>query len=287
MVEELSTTNSPSTPLRVCAFESRRGEDIRSLIERHGGVATIAPSMREIALDENPQAFAFADELLQDRFAVVVFLTGVGARGLLEVLETRYSRDALFAALAKTTLIVRGPKPAAVLREWQLKFDHQVREPNTWRELLELLDTQVPVAGQRVAIQEYGQPNPELYAGLRERQAEVTAVPVYRWDLPEDTKPLEAAIRGTIAGEFDILMWTSSFQLTSVLAVAESLGLQAEWRAAASQCVIASIGPTATEHLVAEGFPPDLEPSHPKMGHLVREALERGSELLAAKQKSP
>ena len=276
--------DAASPPLRVCAFESRRGDDMRSLIERQGGIATIAPSMREIALDENPQAFAFAEALLLDQFAVVVFLTGVGARGLLEVLETRHAREAVFAALAKTTVIVRGPKPAAVLREWQVKFAHQVREPNTWRELLELFDTQVPIAGQRVAIQEYGQPNPELYAGLRERGAEVTAVPVYRWDLPEDRAPLEAAIHSTIAGEIDILMWTSSFQLTSVLTVVESLGLQAEWRDAARRCVIASIGPTATEHLIAEGLPPDLEPSHPKMGHLVREALERGAALIAQKR---
>ncbi len=284
MSAETPHLDAASQPLRVCAFESRRGNDIRSLIERQGGIATIAPSMREIALDENSQAFTFADALLQDRFAVVVFLTGVGARGLLEVLETRHSREALFAALAKTTVIVRGPKPAAVLREWQVKFAHQVREPNTWRELLELFDTQVPIAGQRIAIQEYGQPNPELYAGLKDRGAEVTAVPVYRWDLPEDKAPLEAAIRRTIAGEFDILMWTSSFQLTSVLTVAESLGLQPEWRDAARRCVIASIGPTATEHLIAEGLPPDLEPSHPKMGHLVREALERGAILLAQKR---
>src|SRR5688572_9707230 len=123
------------SPLRVCAFESRRGEDIRSLIERQGGIATVAPSMREIPLEQNSQAFAFAEDLLQGRFEIVVFLTGVGAKGLLEVLETRYSRESLFAALARTTLIVRGPKPAAVMREWQLKFDHQVREPNTWREL--------------------------------------------------------------------------------------------------------------------------------------------------------
>lgn len=273
-------------PLRVCAFESRRAADIRSLIERQGGIATVAPSMREIPLEQNTHAFSFAEELLNGRFDIVVFLTGVGAKGLLEVLETRYSRDSLFAALGKTTLIVRGPKPAGVLREWQVKFDYQVREPNTWRELLELFDTQVPVSGQRLAIQEYGQPNPELYAGLHERQAEVMAVPVYRWDLPVDTQPLQDAIRSTIAGEFDILMWTSSFQLTSVLTVAESMGLQAAWRGAAKNCVMASIGPTATEHLTASGLPPDLEPEHPKMGHLVRESLERGRAILQSKQAS-
>lgn len=275
-----------NSPLRVCAFESRRGDDIRSLIERQGAIATIAPSMREIPLEQNSQAFAFAEELLQGRFDIVVFLTGVGSKGLLEVLETRYSRESLFTALAKTTLIVRGPKPAAVLREWQVKFDYQVREPNTWHELLELFDTQVPVAGKHIAIQEYGLPNPELYAGLKDRGATVTAVPVYRWDLPEDRGPLEAAVRSTIAREFDVLMWTSSFQLTSVLTVAESLGLKAEWLAAARKCVVASIGPTATEHLTAEGLPPDLEPEHPKMGHLVREALERAPAILQGKGRA-
>ncbi len=269
--------------MRVCAFESRRGDDMRSLIERQGGIATIAPSMREIPLEHNTQALTFAEDLLRGKFEIVVFLTGVGARGLLEVLETRYSRESLFAALAKITLIVRGPKPAAVMREWQVKFDHQVREPNTWRELLELFDTQVPVAGKQIAIQEYGIANPELYAGLRDRTAEVTAVPVYRWDLPEDTEPLKAAVRSTIAGEFDVLMWTSSFQLTSVQTVAESLGMKAEWLAAARKCLIASIGPTATEHLIAEGLPPDLEPEHPKMGHLVLETLQRGRAILAQK----
>ncbi|MDB5386288.1 MAG: Uroporphyrinogen synthase [Planctomycetaceae bacterium] len=278
-------TSLESQPLRVCAFESRRAADIRSLIDRQGGITTNAPSMREIPLEQNPAAFQFAEDLLRGRFDIVIFLTGVGARGLLDVLETRHSRADLFAALNQTIVVLRGPKPAAVFREWQLKFDYQVREPNTWRELLELIDTQIPVQGKRVAIQEYGLPSKELVAGLQDRGAEVVAVPVYRWDLPENTEPLQDAIRGTIAGEFDVLMWTSSFQLTAVLQVAESLGLQQAWLDAAKKCVIASVGPAATENLLAHGLPPDVEPEHPKMGHLVKAALEQGREILAKKQQ--
>lgn len=236
-------TVSTSPPLRVCAFESRRADDIRSLIERQGGIAINAPSMREIPLEQNPQSFEFAESLLQGRFDVLIFLTGVGARGLLEVLETRHPRQELFAAIEKSTVILRGPKPAAVFREWNLKFDFQVREPNTWRELLELVDMQIPVEGKRIAIQEYGLPSLDLAAGLRSRGAEVVSVPVYRWDVPEDTEPLKSAIFGTIAGDFDVLMWTSSFQLTAVLTVAETLGLQEDWLRAARKCVIASVGP--------------------------------------------
>lgn len=275
-----------SVPLRVCAWESRRGEDMRSLIQRQGGLPTIAPSMREIPLEENPVALEFAGKLLAGQIDVMLFLTGVGARGLLDVLETRHTREAVFAAWDKTTNLVRGPKPAAVLREWKVRIDHQVREPNTWREVLEAIDQSWPVRGKQVAVQEYGKPSPELYAGLTERGAEIHAVPVYRWTLPIDIAPLQAAIRQTIAGDFDVLLWTSAFQLNNVLSVAESLGLHDEWLAAALRCVIGSIGPTATENLTQFGLVPDLEPSHPKMGHLVKETLAAAPEILARKSQS-
>jgi len=47
--------------LRVCSFESRKGAEMRALIERQGGIVTIAPSMREVPLTENPAAFTFAE----------------------------------------------------------------------------------------------------------------------------------------------------------------------------------------------------------------------------------
>ena len=163
--------------LRVCSFESRKGSEIRSLIERQGGTAMVAPSMREVPLDQNPEAFAFADELFAGRIDFMVFMTGVGARGLLDVLETRYSREAFFEALQKCCVIVRGPKPAAVLREWKVRIDHLVPEPNTWRELLAVLDASAKIDGKRVAVQEYGQPNAEFYRGAGSRGADVRRFP--------------------------------------------------------------------------------------------------------------
>ena len=270
-------------PLRVLSLESRRGDDMRSLIERQGAHATIAPSLREIPIEDNPAALAFGEQLLGNHFELVIFLTGVGARGLLDVLQTCYPVEAIFEALRRVPIIVRGPKPAAVLREWKVPFAHQVREPNTWRELLELLDTAFPVNGQKVAVQEYGQPNADLYRGLAERQAIVTPVPVYRWTLPEDVTPLRQALRETIAGNFDVILWTSAYQANNVLHVAEDLGLKEAWLCAARKCVIGSIGPTASENLTMLGLPPDLEPSHPKMGHLVIETLAAAREILSRK----
>ena len=265
---------SCSTPLRACSFESRRGDDMRSLLERGGARATIAPSMREIPLEQNPAAFEFAAALLAGRIDTVVFLTGVGAKSLREVVETRHSVEEFLAALDRSRVVVRGPKPAAVLREWNVRIDHRVPEPNTWRELLALLDAEVPLSGTTLALQEYGAPSLELTAALQARGATVLPVPVYRWELPEDTGPLRSAVAGTIAGEFDLLLFTSAQQLHHVLQLAEADGRREAWLAAARRCLIASIGPTCSEAIRGEGLQVDLEASPPKMGHLVKDALQ-------------
>jgi uroporphyrinogen-III synthase len=272
--------------LRVCAFESRKGSEMRGLLERQGMAATIAPSMREVPLAENPEAFAFADRLFAGTIDIVILLTGVGTRALADVLTTKHTSNDLLAALQKCTIIVRGPKPAAVLREWKVRIDHQVPEPNTWRDLVAMLDAKVPVTGKRVSVQEYGEPNPELYDALSQRQAEVIRVPVYRWALPQETGPLLAAIRATIAGQIDVLIFTSAQQVRNLLLLAETNGLRDAWLASARKCAVASIGPTASETLQAEGLPADIEPGHPKMGHLVQAVAINALAVLQKKRES-
>ena len=50
--------------LTVAAFESRMAQEMRRLIERNGGKPIVAPSMREVPLEENPQALAFGEQLV-------------------------------------------------------------------------------------------------------------------------------------------------------------------------------------------------------------------------------
>ena len=46
--------------LEVAAFESRRADEIATLISRFGGVPRVGPSMREVPLEDNPAVFEFA-----------------------------------------------------------------------------------------------------------------------------------------------------------------------------------------------------------------------------------
>jgi len=255
---------------------------MHSLIERCGGVATIAPSMKEVPLESNVHLFDFVDELQRGEIDVIVFMTGVGAKTLVAALETRIESAELFRLLDPLTIIVRGPKPLAVLRGWDIRVDHRVDEPNTWRELVTTIDSvwskpngnANSLDGLTFAVQEYGLPSEEFYTALQERGAKVRPVTVYRWALPDDQEPLIQAIRDTIDGHFDCVMFTSAQQLRHVVEVATKENVKDAWIEAANSIKVASIGPTASETIRSYGLRVDFEPTHPKMGHLVKETIE-------------
>jgi uroporphyrinogen-III synthase len=188
------------------------------------------------------------------------------------VVERVHPRERFVAALATTKVAVRGPKPLAVMRELQVPVAIVAPEPNTWRELLAALPD---VKDLRVAVQEYGVPNPDLITGLDERGAQVTRVPVYRWALPDDLEPLKAGVGAVARGEIDVALFTTSMQVVHLFQVAASMGQEDALRRGLSRVVVASIGPTTSEQLREHDVHIDLEASHPKMGFLVREAAER------------
>ncbi len=251
--------------LRVVAFESRMAAETAKMIERLGGVAIVAPAMREVPLEDNHAALDFAERLLAGEFDIVILLTGVGVRALFLVMETRHQRAPLLVALGKTTVVVRGPKPTRVVRELGLEPAIVAREPSTWRELLEDLAKQIRLDGKRVAVQEYGVSNRDLLAGLEARGAQVTTVPVYRWTLPTDRGPMRAALRAIAAREADVALFTSASQVVNLVQMAEAEGIGAEVRAGFAMMAIGSIGPVCSAELATNGIHPDFEPEHSKL----------------------
>jgi uroporphyrinogen-III synthase len=244
---------------------------MEELIRRQGGEPFVAPSMREAPLERNEAAFRFAERLIAGEFDMTIFLTGVGTRFLRKLLGDRIAEP-----LRKTTIVARGPKPVAALREMDVPVTIFVPEPNTWRELLIAIEGRPE---RRIAVQEYGRPNPDLLEALRARGAEVTAVHVYEWDLPEDTAPLREAARRLAAAQVDVALFTTSIQVEHLLRVAAEEGIEEQVRRGLAHAWVASIGPTTSETLREHGVEPRFEPSHPKMGILVQEAAARAAAL--------
>ena len=274
--------------LAVVAFESRRAKEMATLISNHGGIAVVAPSMREIPLEENPAAFTFAERLFARQLDAVIFMTGVGTQTLLEVLETRYSREKIVRGLSEIIVVARGPKPIKVLRELQVPVTISAPEPNTWREILQAMEENsrgFQLKGSRVAVQEYGVSNEAFLQQLRERGAEVLRVPVYRWDLPEDLAPLRQALEAIVEGHIRVALFTNAVQVEHVMRAASEHGFKERLWEALLDCVVGSVGPTCSAALLASGISVDLEPPHPKMGMLVHEAAAKACHLLRHKAK--
>lgn len=266
------------------SFESRRAREMAELIRRYGGEPLAAPSMREVPLGENRAAIGFLPEIEAEKFDFLLLMTGVGTRTLYQALLTEYPTERILAALRKVRLVARGPKPLAALKELGLEPAITVAEPNTWREVLAALDKNSPVAGKRIAIQEYGIPNADLVAGLEQRGALVTAIPVYRWELPEDVSPLRAAVAEILRGGADVALFTNGAQVDHLFRIAAEQQAEDNLRSACRRMVIGSVGPICTQVLGRFGIAPDIAPTHPKMGSLMAEVAAVAGDIVAAKR---
>ena len=274
--------------LRVLCLESRRGQEMAKLIANYGGEAIVAPSMQEVTIKDNPEALNFARKLAEGGFDMIIFLTGVGTRALLRLVEAHDLRQKFVDALKRVKVVARGPKPLAALAELGVPVSVAVPEPNTWREVLAALDARadsIGLKGGRIAVQEYGATNPELLDGLKQRGASVTRVPVYEWALPADTGPLRDSVQAIVNGRIDVAFFTTSVQVQHLLRIAAEMQAEEPLRRAFGRIVVGSIGPMTSEALRQHGLPVDFEPEHPKMGFLVAEGARRGRELLERKRK--
>ena len=259
--------------LKVLAFESRRSSEMSKLIENNGGKAMVVPAAREVPAACTTGLSEFAASLLEGNLDLVIFLTGVGTRALAQAMEQFCTRAELSAALSRVSILARGPKPAAALRELGVPITWNVAEPNTWREILQLFDEKgVVLKDRRVAVQEYGVPSRELLAGLSQRGAKILTVHVYDWVLPEDRTSLKNAITALEQKHIDVTLFTAAVQIHHLIEVADEMNAREPLIRALNETTIASIGPVTSEHLREYGIRVDLEPTHPKMGFLVSEA---------------
>ncbi len=272
--------------LRVLALETRRATEIAKLIRTYGGEPLVAPALREIPLESNHSALEFAGSVMRDEVDMVIFLTGVGVRALLNIVELRYGREEFLSRLRKAKIASRGPKPSAVLREFNVPVSVTAPEPCTWRELIGAIDAKYgsSLSGLRVAVQEYGAANPELVDALIAADATVTRVPVYQWALPEDLQPLRESVIAIAQQQIDVILFLNAAQIIHLFLIAGQMGLTEQLHNGLRSTLVISIGPSTTEELHRHSIAPDFEPSHPKMGFLVNEVAQCATRLLEEKR---
>jgi uroporphyrinogen-III synthase len=263
---------------RVLVLEARLSGVLSDLVARAGGEPVSVPAVAEVEARPDEVADAL-HALCAVGVDLVILMTGVGADRLHRQASALGLGDAFLRALEQVPIVVRGPKPTAVLHRWAIRPTHSAPSPHTTAEVCRVLDA-LSLAGTRVFVQHYGQFNEALRTYLHSRQAETIDALPYRWALPDEGGPLLQAAHGLVGAQFDAMLVTSQPQVINLFAVAERAGLTESLREALNTHVaVAAVGPTARAALTRLGVRVVVEPSQPKMVPLVRALADhaRGS----------
>lgn len=275
----------PLTGFSVAAFESRLGLKLGRLLESLGAQTFIAPSFQEVPVTDTKPVFDLFDRIQKGKIDILVALTGVGLRGFLSTLETRFDKPTIQAALAKTAVAVRGPKPLTVCNLNNIAVAVKADEPNTSHELADAIQTLFKNSAPQVAIIEYGAPSPELTQNLIERGAMVETVILYRYAFPDDKAPLFHLVEKLSRDEIDIVLFTSAGQVDFMMAAVKELKLETPFRRSLARTVISSIGPVTSTRLREYQLFADFEASPNKLETLIDKTAVLGPELVRHKQE--
>ena len=252
----------------VAILESRMRDHIASLVRKYGGTPFSAPALAEIP-DVDP---AHIDELIRDWNStppdIFIFQTGVGTRALFAATDSLGLTDVLLRLLESAQVVVRGPKPTAVLHSRKARIDRAASNPFTTHEVLAEM-RKTPLRGKRVVVQRYGETNRELQAALERKGADVIEIVTYRWGLPEDTTPLLRLIDALGRDKIDLVTFTSASQASNLFTVAQYDGKQQSLKQSLGRTLVASIGPVCSAALRKLGVRVDIEAQPPKLGPLI------------------
>lgn len=194
---------------------SRRAEEFATLLTRRGGADVVhAPAIRIIPLADDRELERVTQQIISDPPEVVVATTGIGFRGgWLEAADGWGEAENLGSALGSARLLARGPKAKGAIRAADLREEWSPASESS-AEVLEHLLAE-GVSGKRIAVQLHGattewEPIPDFCQVLREAGAEVIAVPVYRWEPPEDPTLLDRMIDAIASAGIDAVSFTSA-----------------------------------------------------------------------------
>jgi uroporphyrinogen-III synthase len=220
--------------------------------------------LREVHSPDSPVLQVGIRRVCDEPLDVAIFLTGVGTRTVFEAAAHGGLEARLRERLAAATVVVRGPKPTAVLRQLGVRIDVAAPPPNTSAEVLVALAS-TDLRGKRVLVQLYGEPNTELSQSLSTRGADVVELAPYMWERPIDPTPVLRLLDALDASEVDALLVTSQAQVEHLFDIAR----ERRREPSLSGVAIGTQGPVAEAALARYGYTPSFRPEHGHMGALV------------------
>jgi uroporphyrinogen-III synthase len=263
-----TATVPPLAGFAVGVTAARRAEELGTLLERRGALVQHGPALRIVPLADDTELLAATRKLLDQPPDITVATTGIGFRGWVQVGTEWGIGEDLLGALGTGKLIARGPKARGAIRASGLT-DTWSPPSESSAEVLEYLLAK-GVSGLRIAVQQHGEPLPDMVEALTVAGADVIEVPVYRWEPPADIRPLDRLTDAVLAGDLDVLAFTSAPAAAGLLARAAERGVREELLRKLRGPVLAlCVGPVTAAPLEALDIP-TAQPQRSRLGAMVR-----------------
>jgi uroporphyrinogen-III synthase len=269
----MHTMTQPLENITIAVLEHRYTKEFSGLFERLGATVHACPLLEEKPVENRDELQKFVRRVVAGGLDAMIFLTGVGARFLIAEADSVGIKDEFLNALGNLTIVVRGPKPLAALRQFGLRPDVIPVNPTTEGVIEALRDRDLQ--GRKVGVQLYGTPNPQLVSALEAKGATVTPVQVYAYGAAADAGAVGELIGLILDGRINVIAFTSAPQVSMLFDFATQLGSAAPLEMALkSQVAIASIGEVTSRALAERGLSPKIIPPQPKMGPLAQAVRE-------------
>jgi len=248
----------PLEGCRVALAESRQLEELAQMLEKEGAFPLRCPLVGVLDAPDAAPVLEWLHELIAGRFGYLILMTGEALRRLVGFAERAGLRDAVVAALGKTRIITRGPKPGMALRELGL-VPTKVAEAPTTAGIIATLRKE-SLHGLTVGLTLYGEPNPPLVDFVESVGATARPVLPYVYAPAADAHLVVDLIGKMAVGEVDAIVFTSSAQLDRLFEVAKEHNLESELRQGLDKVRVAAVGPVMAESLHEKNVRVDVCP---------------------------
>ncbi len=193
---------------RIAVTSDRRSEDLIAAFERRGADVLHAPTIRMTGADDDETLVRETQAIIDAEPNVLLATTSYGIRRWFESADAAGLGDDLLEVLARSRILVRGPKARGAVRAAGLD-DHGMSEHETTTSLVDHV-LREPVAGATVAVQLHGFTDPVQLDRLRTAGADVLPVSPYRWTVHEDAERVQRLITAICSGGVDAVTFTSA-----------------------------------------------------------------------------
>jgi uroporphyrinogen-III synthase len=259
----------PLENITVAILEHRYTKEFANLFEKFGAKVYACPLLEEKPVENREELQEFIRHAVSGNLDIMIFLTGVGARFLISEAESIGVKEEFLRALNGLTVVVRGPKPVAALRQSGVRVDIIPTIPTT-EGVIEALRSR-DLRGLKAGVQLYGTPNPQLVSALEEQGAKVTPVQVYAYGAASDSSAVGDLLAKILNGEVKVVAFTSAPQVRMLFDIAAQLGKAEQLQQWLQKDVkVASIGEVTNRALEERGIAPEIGPKQPKMASLAQ-----------------